>query len=84
MVVEAGDTLGLPVPTNVPPQLPVYQVHDAPVPRLPPVAERVVAPPQVGFTEAVAPVGAVELVLTDTEAVLTGAAEPQELLAVSV
>ena len=72
------------MPTNVPPQLPVYQFHNAPVPRLPPVAERVVAPPQVGFTDAVAPVGAVELVFTVTEAVFTGAVEPQELFAVSV
>jgi hypothetical protein len=36
------------------------------VPKLPPIAERVVAPPQVGFTDAVAPVGAVELVFTFT------------------
>ena len=55
------------MPTKVPPQLPEYQFHDAPVPSEPPVAERVVAPlGHVGFTEAVAPVGAVELLFTVT------------------
>ena len=54
------------MPTKVPPQLPVYHCHEAPVPKLPPVTERVVAPPQVGFTDAVAPIGAVELVFTVT------------------
>ena len=46
----------------MPPQLAVYQFQLAPVPKLPPVAVSVVAPPQVGFTDAVAPVGAVDKV----------------------
>ena len=51
----------------MPPQLPVYQFQVAPVPKLPPVAVNVVAPlGQVGFTDAVAPVGAVEFVFTVT------------------
>ena len=67
MVVDAGVTeRGLPVPTSVPPQLMVYQFQEAPVPNEPPVTDKLVAPPQVGLTEAAAPVGAVELVLTVT------------------
>ena len=67
MVVDAGVTeSGLPLPAEVPPQLTVYHSQVAPTPKLPPVADKFVAPPQVGFTEAVAPVGAVELVLTVT------------------
>ena len=60
--MDPGDTLGLPEPTKVPEQLPEYQFHDAPVPSEPPERLNVVAPPQVGFTDADAPVGAVELV----------------------
>ena len=36
----------LPVPTNVPPQLPLYQFHVAAVPRLPPFTVNVALPPE--------------------------------------
>ncbi len=63
----AGDTaIELPVPTNVPPQLPEYHVHTAPVPNEPPVTDNVVAPPQIGFGLAEALVGSVDAVLTVT------------------
>ena len=53
MVVEPGETdIELPVPTEVTPQPPVYQFHEAPVPKEPPMTDNVVAPPQVGFTLA--------------------------------
>ena len=66
--MDAGDTLGLPDPTKVPEQLPLYQFHDAPVPSEPPDRLNVVAPPQVGLVDAEAPVGAVELVFIVTAA----------------
>jgi hypothetical protein len=65
--VLAGDTaIDAPVPTKVPPQLPEYHVHAAPVPNDPPVTDNVVAPPQIGLGLADAPVGAVDAVLTVT------------------
>ena len=78
--MDPGDTLGLPEPTKVPEQLPEYQFHDAPVPSEPPERLNVVAPPQVGFTDADAPVGAVELVFIVTVA-LPWVPHPQELFA---
>ena len=46
VVVVAGATLTLlPVPTDVPPQLPLYHLQLAPVPRLPPVVLSVVLLP---------------------------------------
>ncbi len=46
VVVEAGATVTLlPVPTDVPPQLPLYHLQLAPVPRLPPVVLSVVLLP---------------------------------------
>jgi len=50
------------VPTSVPPQLPEYHFHDAPVPNVPPTTLSVEEPP--GHTlvgDAVAEVGAVEI-----------------------
>ena len=56
-----------PVPTNVPPQLPEYQVQTAPEPKDPPDTDRVVAfPEQTGLTLADALVGAVEKVFNVT------------------
>ena len=55
MVVELGDTvIEEPLPTKVPPQPPEYQFQEAPVPSEPPPTVKVVAPPQVGFTLALA------------------------------
>lgn len=55
------------MPTTVPPQLPEYQVHTAPVPNEPPETERVVGlPAQTGFMLAEAPVGSVDDELTVT------------------
>lgn len=64
--MDAGDTeSGLPVPTNIPPQLPEYQRQVAPVPSEPPEILRFVElPSQIGFTDADALVAAVEFVLT--------------------
>ncbi len=46
VVVAAGATVTLlPVPTDVPPQLPLYHLQLAPVPRLPPVVLSVVLLP---------------------------------------
>ena len=56
-----------PVFTGVPPQLPLYHFHDAPVPSEPPCRHNSDDPP--GQTElglAVAPVGAVDSVFTVT------------------
>ena len=67
MVVLAGETvIEEPVPAAVPPQLPVYQCQDAPVPSEPPTTDNVVEPPQVGLVVAEMEVGAVEFVLTVT------------------
>ena len=53
----------LPLAIKVPPQLPAYQFHEAPVPKAPPVLLSVVElPKQIGFGLAAAPDGAVEFV----------------------
>ena len=66
-MVETGDTdTELPLPTKEPPQLPEYQFQDAPVPSEPPETDKVVAPPQVGLTDALAPVGSVDNAFTVT------------------
>ncbi len=47
VVVEAGETVTLlPVPTDVPPQLPLYHFQLAPAPRLPPLTLSVVFLPR--------------------------------------
>jgi hypothetical protein len=58
----------LPVPTNVPPQLPEYQFQEAAVPNEPPERLSVVvgALAHTGFGLALALVGGVELVLRVT------------------
>jgi hypothetical protein len=68
VVVDEGDTeIELPVPTGVPPQLPEYQCHEAPVPNEPPVTVNVLEfPEHTGFGFAEAPVGAVDEVVTVT------------------
>lgn len=68
MVVAVGDTLmDAPVPTSVPPHDPLYQFHVAPVPSEPPLTVSVDEPEGQMLGElAVADVGAVEEVLSDT------------------
>ena len=63
-----GDTPNVvPAPSKVPPQDPEYQFQVAPVPKVPPVTERVVAwLGQVGLTLADTLAAATELVLTVT------------------
>ena len=57
MVVEVGETVWFPVPTNVPPQLPVY--HLTSVPPLPTVADMLdELPLHIVAGSAVSPVGA--------------------------
>ena len=63
-----------PVPTKVPPQLPLYHLQVAPEPKLPPVTLKVTEPgPQSVVADAVAAVGATESELTvmDVVAVTT-------------
>ena len=74
-----------PVSTDTPPQLPEYHFQEAPVPSEPPDKLNVVVlPEQIVSGVAEALDGTVDNVFTITEAVLTGAAEPHKLLAVSV
>ena len=60
--MDAGETLILePVPTLLPPQLPVYHSQLAPVPKLPPLTDKVtVVPRQTGLALAVIDDGAVD------------------------
>jgi hypothetical protein len=55
-----------PVPTKVPPQLPLYQFHEAPVPKEPPVILRLteVVAPHVDVILELADVAATDNVLT--------------------
>lgn len=73
VVVDEGDTLiAAPVPANVPPQLPVYHFQLAPVPKLPPLTDKLVALPLQMLLFAasdVADAGAEEAVDTVTVAV---------------
>ena len=57
-----GETIiEVPVPKNVPPQLPEYQFHAAPEPKPPPLTESVVdCPGQIGFNVVPMLVGAEE------------------------
>jgi len=67
VVAEGLTGMELPVPTKVPPQLPVYQRHCAPVPNEPPFLVSVVDCPAVmGFGFALADDGATEFVFTVT------------------
>ena len=67
VVVVVFTVIELPVPAGVPPQLPVYHFHDAPVPNDPPVTVNVTSPPEhTGFGLTVAPVGAVDSLFTVT------------------
>ena len=75
-MVTTGETIiEEPVPAAVPPQLTVYHCHEAPVPSNPPTTDNVVElPGQIGFTDGLIFVGAVESVLvtftvTETQAV---------------
>ena len=66
-----------PVPTDVPPQLPVYHLHVAPDPSDPPVTLKVMAVgPQSEVEDAVAPVGATESELTVMEVVAVTTPHP--------
>jgi hypothetical protein len=63
----AGDTITLePVPTKVPPQVPLYHFQDAPVPREPPFTLKVVDVPRHIKPEPVMEVAGTELSLTVT------------------
>ena len=66
-----------PVPTNVPPQVPLYHFQVPPVPKLPPVTLKVtVAGPQSIAGDAVAPVGSTESELTVIDVVAVTAEQP--------
>ena len=78
MVVAVGVTvIDEPVPTNVPPQLPVYHFQAAPLPKLPPATVKVTAVgPHTVVADAVAPVGAVDNELMVMVAVAVTAPRP--------
>ena len=67
-MVTPGETeIEEPLPIKPTPQLEEYHCQLAPVPKMPPTAERVVElPAQIGFMDADAPVAAVEDELTVT------------------
>lgn len=71
----------LPVPTSVPPQLPLYQFHEAPAPNEPPDTLSVVDPPLQMVVVPVTPVGAVDncctVMVTGVQAVLPQAFSPR-------
>ena len=75
-MVDDGETvIDEPLPTAVPPQLPLYHCQLAAVPRLPPLTVSVTVPPeQIVVVLEVIEVGAEELVLelmvTDTQDVV--------------
>ena len=55
------------MPTSVPPQLPEYQYHEAPVPNDPPDTDKVEELPEhIGFWLALIPAGAVDALLIVT------------------
>ena len=84
MVVEPGETdIELPVPTEVTPQPPVYQFHEAPVPKEPPMTDNVVAPPQVGFTLADILAGVVDNEFTVTDVSADVALQPLTFVTVT-
>ena len=61
MVTVGFKTIIGPDPTFVPPQLPVYHSHVAPVPKVPPATERVTgSPEQIELFDAEEPEGSVE------------------------
>jgi hypothetical protein len=66
VVFPVGETEMLaPLPTGVPPQLPEYHSHEAPVPSVPPVTLSVEElPAHISACTAEAPVGASESVFT--------------------
>jgi hypothetical protein len=68
VVVVDGETVSeVPVPTTVPPQLPVDHTQTAPVPKEPPTRLSVVdVPLQTGLADALIEVGAVDRVFTVT------------------
>ena len=67
----------VPVPTKVPPQLPLYHFQVAPAPRLPPVTLKVTVPgPQSVVDDAIAPVGSVDRELTVMDVVAVTAGHP--------
>jgi hypothetical protein len=68
VLVEAGVTVMLlPVPTAVPPQLPLYHFHDAPVPSVPPLTlNEVLWPTQTAVDVAVTDTVGTDVSLTVT------------------
>ena len=76
-----------PVPTSVPPQLPLYHLQVAPDPRLPPTTLKVTDPgPQSEVAVALAAVGAVEgeFIVTDVVGVTAGQPPPAANVYVTV
>ena len=79
VVVAVGETerlpfVPVPVPTNVPPQLPEYHFHDPQEPNVPPLTVNVDVPPTVILAGlAVAEVGLVELEQDDVTVTVTDA-----------
>lgn len=65
MVFETGETVtDDPLPTKVPPQLPLYHCQFAPVPREPPTTVKVVFPPTHITDVPEIPIGATDESLT--------------------
>ena len=66
-----------PVPTAVPPQVPLYHTHVAPVPKLPPVTLKVTAVgPQSDVEDAVIPAAVTDSELTVIDVVAVTAGHP--------
>lgn len=85
VVVFTGTVILAPVPIAVPPQLPVYHLHVAPVPNAPPCTVKVVVVgPQFDVTVLVAPVGATELPFTVIVKVMAVPTHPDALFGVTV
>ena len=85
VVVFTGMVILAPVPTNVPPQLALYHLQLAPVPKAPPTTVKVVeVGPQLATTLLVAPVGATELPLTVIVTVVATPIQPAAVFGVTV
>ena len=85
VVVFTGMVILAPVPTTVPPQLPLYHLQLAPVPNAPPTTVKVaLVGPQLATTLLVAPVGATELPFTVIVNVVDTPIQPAAVFGVTV